>query len=42
MFAVTTWDGDRGPKVIGLAVAQLFGGSFAPLNVTRSRIGVVT
>ena len=35
LFAVTTWDDERKMKVIGLAVAQLFGGSSAPLNFTR-------
>ena len=35
LFGVTTWDADDERTLVGLAVAQLFGGMSAPLNFSR-------
>ena len=35
LFGVTTWDADDERTVVGLAVAQVFGGMSAPLNFSR-------
>ena len=35
LFGVTMWDADALRTVVGLAVAQLFGGKSAPLNLSQ-------
>ena len=35
LFGVTMWDADACRTVVGLAVAQLFGGKSSPLNFSR-------